>query len=261
VTAATQDIDTKERREAGCYSFGVEANTIIFAGTIVCIGADGYAVPGSAAPGLLCVGRAEYQANNLDNTATGAGAAGFLNVDVRRGVFRWQNSADGDAITEESLGEKCYIVDSQTVALTSNGGTRSVAGVIFDVDAYGVWVDTRQAQPLSKVYVTLAIADLISADAHTYRVASPCDGRITKLWTDLGAPLAGGNATLTGKIGATAITNGVVNIVEAGSVAGQVNTATPTALNAVAQGADINFTVGGTQTAAASATLTIEITR
>jgi hypothetical protein len=255
MTALTQDCDTKERRDAGCYSFPVAAAATIYAGALVCINAAGNAVPGSSVAGLLAIGRAEYQADNS------LGIAGEINVDVRRGVYRWQNSSGGDAITEESLGEKCFVVDDQTVALTSDGGTRSVAGVIFDVDPYGVWVDTRQAQPLGKVYVTLAIADLKAADNGIYRVASPCDGRITNLWSDLYGALAAGNATLTGKIGATPITNGVVTVVQAGSAAGQVNQATPTALNAVGQGQDISFTVGGTNTTIVGCTLTIEITR
>jgi hypothetical protein len=111
------------------------------------------------------------------------------------------------------------------------------------------------------VYITLAIADLKAADAAVYRVASPVAGRITKLSTDLAAALVTADATLTGKIGAAAITNGVVTLVQAASAAGQVNSAAPTAANAVDVGSDINFTVGGGATTVVAATLTIEITR
>ena len=62
---------------------------------------------------------------------------------VRRGCFRFANSASADAIALADVGADCYIVDDQTVALTNGSSTRSVAGKIHDVDSSGVWVDMR----------------------------------------------------------------------------------------------------------------------
>ena len=70
------------------------------------------------------------------------GIAGAALVAVERGIFRWSNSAAADEITTVSIGDACFIVDDQTVAKTSNGGTRSAAGLVVDVDDAGVWVDT-----------------------------------------------------------------------------------------------------------------------
>src|SRR5262249_12871348 len=98
--------------------------------------ASGWAVPGSTATGLIPIGRADKRADNS------AGANGDINVKVRRGVFRWANSSAGDQITQAEIGDFCYIVDDQTVAKTSNGGARSIAGIIEDVDAQGVWLQT-----------------------------------------------------------------------------------------------------------------------
>ncbi|KAK0329991.1 hypothetical protein LTR94_034588, partial [Friedmanniomyces endolithicus] len=61
---------------------------------------------------------------------------------VKKGQFRWANSAAADAITRAEIGDPAYIVDDQTVAKTNGGATRSVAGTIRDVDAQGVWVET-----------------------------------------------------------------------------------------------------------------------
>jgi hypothetical protein len=254
--ALTQDRDTKER-SGNAYSLGVAAGKLIYAGAIVCLDANGNATPGAAAVGLICLGRAEQQADNS------LGIAGAISVNIFRGVFRWENSAGGDAITEESIGEKCYIVDDQTVALTGAAGTRSVAGTVFDVDSAGVWVDTRVPGEQRKTYLTLNLADLLGADAAVYHIASPVSGRITKYWSNLSGALATGNATATGKIGGVAITNGVLTMVQAGSAAGQVNSQAPTSdgTNAVDVGSDISFTIGGTNTANRSATVVIEITR
>jgi hypothetical protein len=117
------------------FSFGVEAATKIFAGGIVCINAANNAVKGSVATTLKCVGVAQEQADNT------AGAAGAIQVKVRRGLFRFANSSAGDLIALANVGANAYIVDDQTVALTNGGATRSVAGVIRDVDSAGVWVE------------------------------------------------------------------------------------------------------------------------
>jgi hypothetical protein len=113
----------------------VKAGARIFAGAMVAIGADTFAVPASTALGLKVIGRAEKRADNS------AGASGAINVPVGAECYRFANSAAGDAITRADIGANCFAVDDQTVAKTDGAGTRSVAGKIFDVDAQGVWVD------------------------------------------------------------------------------------------------------------------------
>ena len=49
----------------------------------------------------------------------------------------------GDAIVLSDVGADCYGVDDTTVAKTDGTGTRSVAGVIRDVDAVGVWIEFK----------------------------------------------------------------------------------------------------------------------
>ncbi len=114
----------------------VKAATRIFAGALVCLDANGYLAPGSTAVGLIARGRAEARADNS------AGIAGAINGRVKKGTFRWANSAAADAITRAEIGDPAYIVDDQTVAKTNGGSTRSLAGTIRDVDAQGVWVET-----------------------------------------------------------------------------------------------------------------------
>lgn len=133
MAALTIDRNTPER-SGDKFSFPVAASTKIYAGSICALNASGYAVPGSIATTLIAVGRAEEQTDNS------AGAAGALSVPVKRGVFRFGNSTSADLIGRANIGSNCYIVDDQTVALTNGTNTRSVAGVIVDVDDVGVWV-------------------------------------------------------------------------------------------------------------------------
>lgn len=134
MAALTSDRNTK-RRDGRQLSLPMAASTTIYGGSIVCVNASGYAVPGSTSTGLKAVGIAQGSARN-------SGAAGAERVSVEKTVACFANSS-ADAITRANLGADCYIVDDQTVAKTSGSDTRSVAGKVFDVDDDGVWVDFR----------------------------------------------------------------------------------------------------------------------
>ena len=118
-------------------NYPLAANVKVWKGGMVAINA-GYLVPVTAATGLIICGRAEA---TVDNTG---GAAGALFCDVRRGQFRWDNSASADLIAQVNVGQICYGVDDHTVALTSGSSTRSLAGTIKRVDTSGVWVERVQ---------------------------------------------------------------------------------------------------------------------
>lgn len=119
------------QRTGDVFAFPVAANTTIHQGSLVVLDA-GYGKPGRTATGLIAVGRAESSA-----TAVSAGDA---QVEARRGVFKFANSAAGDAIAQADVGADCFIVDDQTVAKTNGTNTRSRAGKVAAVDADGVWV-------------------------------------------------------------------------------------------------------------------------
>ena len=91
----------------------------------------GVAKPGRTATGLVAIGM-------FEETVAGDGVR---RAKVRRGCFRFGNSAAGDLIAAADIGGTAYIVDDQTVAKTHATNTRSAAGKIFDVDAFGVWVE------------------------------------------------------------------------------------------------------------------------
>lgn len=122
------------KRDGTRFSRGVAANAVLYQGALACLSATGFATPGATATTLTADGMVK---ETVDNTG---GADGAVNVELERGVFRFENSAAADAITAAEIGDDCYIVDDQTVAKTNGGATRSIAGKIEDVDAQGVWV-------------------------------------------------------------------------------------------------------------------------
>lgn len=134
MSALTAARNTPERANTPEKSHPVAASVLCYAGGMACIDGNGRTKPAVTATGLYGCGRFEAEADNS------SGAAGAINARVREGVFRWGNSAAGDAIAIADRGKPCYMVDDQTVALTDGGGTRSPAGRIEDVDSDGVWV-------------------------------------------------------------------------------------------------------------------------
>lgn len=134
MTALTTD-RTTPKRGASRLSLPVAANAVIYAGALVCINATGYAVKASTSTTLKSAGVAQQR---VDNTG---GADGAVRIEVERhGAHLMANSAAGDLVTLAALGSTVYLVDDQTVALTTGGGTRSAAGQVLDVDAAGVWI-------------------------------------------------------------------------------------------------------------------------
>ena len=122
----------------------------------------------------------------------------------------------------------------------------------------GGTVKTGSGQSLKKVYLTLDVTNISSA-AVVY-LPSPVAGTITKITTIINGAIATANAILTGRIGSTTITGGAVTIPFSGSAAGQVNSTTPTALNTVDVGNNINFTANNASTNTVRVTIVVEIT-
>lgn len=133
MTAIATDRPTK-RRDKG-QPVRKMAAVKVYAGTIVALNASGYLTNGVVATTLVDPGVAQ---ETVDNSG---GAAGDLSCRVERGVWQFANSSSTDTIGITEIGKSCYIVDNQTVAKTDGGGTRSIAGKVYDVDAQGVWVD------------------------------------------------------------------------------------------------------------------------
>lgn len=113
------------------------ASQTVFAGSILMRNASGHLLKGATATGSYGVGRAEEAATSVD--------AGVTAIAYKPGVFRFANSSAGDLIATADIGAACYIVDDQTVAKTNGTSTRSIAGIIDNVDAQGVWVRFDEA--------------------------------------------------------------------------------------------------------------------
>jgi fermentation-respiration switch protein FrsA (DUF1100 family) len=243
-------------RSGDVLALAVAANAVIHQGGIVAVNAAGFAVPGQAAAGLAVMGRAR-------TSATGGAANGAVTVEVEPGVYAYASAGGADAVTRARLGKAVYLVDDETVAATDGAGARSLAGVVVDVDAMGVWVKIAPGAvqpPLGAETRALAVVIPTLQGSGVTRLVSPFAGTLTRLQSVIAGALATGDATITASINGTAVTGGVLTIAQAGSAAGDADAATPSAANAVAVGDVIALTVGGTNSNAVAATVTLTFT-
>lgn len=86
--------------------------------------------PAAAITDGICMGRC------MDRVSTGA--SNTKRVRAESGIFQWGQT--GTTITRAHIGVAVYAADDQTVTLSSSGASK--VGVVYDVDAKGVWVAT-----------------------------------------------------------------------------------------------------------------------
>ena len=119
-------------------SFPVKAGAQIWQGGLVMLIAG---VAAAAAPGANSgVAATEVIVGVAEHSVLGGASDGLVRVTVRTGEYLMNNSASGDLIALSNVGSAAYVVDDETVALTSNTNVRPKAGTIVDVESDGVWV-------------------------------------------------------------------------------------------------------------------------
>ncbi len=132
MTPLTRDRATSYR-EGIEVEFPVAAATKIYAGSMVCVNAGGYAVPAGDTTGYRFAGVALEQVDNS------SGADGAEVVRLRRaGVFEF----DGASLTQAKVGIDMYAVDDQTFADASTTTYDiKVGSLVKYVSASKGWID------------------------------------------------------------------------------------------------------------------------
>ena len=129
MTALTADRETEFDVDQ-IRSYPVAAATEIFFGSIVCVNAGGFAIPGTDTAGISFVGIA---AENADNNL---GANGDIRVMVRKnGAHRL--IADTTVLITQ-VGTEFFVVDDQTVDIAANVTNNVLVGRMAQFDADNV---------------------------------------------------------------------------------------------------------------------------
>ena len=132
MSALTRDRATPYR-EGIEVEYPVAANTKIYAGSLVCVSATGYAVPAADTSGYRFTGVAMEQVDNSD------GSDGGKNVRLRRaGVFEF----DAVSISQDMVGAAMYAADDHTFD-DADGPTNDITvGLLVKyVSATKGWID------------------------------------------------------------------------------------------------------------------------
>jgi hypothetical protein len=160
-----------------------------------------------------------------------------------------------DLTTMLEVGDKIHVEVVDSVATTTSV---SDSGILVVASNASNVVDTYDAIQGGKVTLTSYLAD-ISTAGQIY-VVSPIAGSIKTIYSAINGAIATADATLTAKIGGTAVTGGAITVTQSGSAAGDVDSATPSALNTVTAGQAIEIETDGASTNTVEVMLTIEIT-
>ena len=132
MSALTRDRATPYR-EGIEVDYPVATNTKIFAGSLVCVNAAGYAVPAADVTGCQFAGVAMEQVDNS------GGSNGGQSVNLRRaGVFEF----DGGSITQAMVGTDMYAKDDHTFDDTTGATNHVKVGrLVKYVSATKGWID------------------------------------------------------------------------------------------------------------------------
>jgi hypothetical protein len=124
-TTARKTLSLEEAKYHETIERDVSSGVEILAGTMVALNASNEWIVAGATGHVMALGRAQrtVEADDTDRS---------LRVDG--GVFRWENAGD---IAANDVGKQCNALDNQTVDMAS---TTKPAGIIYDLDDYGVWV-------------------------------------------------------------------------------------------------------------------------
>lgn len=120
-------------RAGNFISVPVAAGAKIYAGRMVAVNSNGFAVPAADEEGLSAAGRAEESVNNFE------GEDGDVYVLIKKGVFQYNNDPSNPVA---KLFADCYISDDATVRAFDDtaAAANSVAGTAYQIEPDGVWV-------------------------------------------------------------------------------------------------------------------------
>jgi len=152
------------RQEGNELDFPVAASQTIYAGALVCVNANGYALPGADTANLIFQGIALEQKDNS------SGSNGDLDVVLqRRGLIKVILDT---AISQANVGDNVFLVDDQTVDLTANVDNNIFCGIIAQyIDSTHAYIDIEPA--IRQADVATHIAD--SSAAHAASAISVAD--------------------------------------------------------------------------------------
>ena len=111
--------------------------------------------------------------------------------------------------------------------------------------------------PAHHKFITVQLANVSTASSAW--VVPGFRGKIKKAWVTINGAIGTANAVLTLKIGGTAVTGGVLTVVQSGSAAGDVASAIPSAANTFTPDQAIEVATNGASTNTIIGVITLQV--
>lgn len=168
MAALTDNRDTRElaNGRGQVAKFDIVNAEIVYAGGMLAVDSAGEVHAASDTLGLRVLGRVPAK---VDNTADGEKS------EPQRGIFRYANHTS-NALSRNNIGQPCYVVDDQTVAASSTNLVP--AGLVFDVDSEGVWVDQSLAACQAAIRMARQMLVAVTATTATLSAAQVFQGNV-----------------------------------------------------------------------------------
>lgn len=119
-------------RETSSRTLLIKTGVVIFAGGIV-VNDAGKAAPGRVVSGLIAMGVADHDIDNQTGSLDGEP------VKINTGCFGFKNSL-ADPVDDSDAGKQVFIEDDETISATDDGGARSPAGILYELEDGRAWV-------------------------------------------------------------------------------------------------------------------------
>jgi hypothetical protein len=126
MAALTKDRDSEAKYRGRSINVKLAAATTIFAGAGVAVNAAGFALPASDTAGLRTIGVAEEKGDNA------AGAAGDVEIRVRKGVFEFNQGAT--PVAQAQVGRAVMWADDNSVTTAAVAVNDIIAGTLDSLD-------------------------------------------------------------------------------------------------------------------------------
>lgn len=139
----------------GMLLVGLFANAVVHQGAMAML-QGGFARAARSGQGADAAARAADAASCrvvglFLGSAVGSATNGEIKLDVQGDeAFKVRSAAGADAVTAAHIGSYCFVVDDETVASNSAGGTRPPAGVVREVGPDGIMVEMGPAVAAAK---------------------------------------------------------------------------------------------------------------
>lgn len=136
MTALTQDKNIA-RRDGMRLSYPVASSVTLYAGAMVALNNNGYAVPAghaSAHSDIVGIAAKRVQSQSRD---------GAEHITVERGVFMFDNDSNAShRVSANHIGKQVYALDDQTVTRNHASNSRKIVGKVLMIDdeSQNVWV-------------------------------------------------------------------------------------------------------------------------